>query len=115
MAMHLSSLGCLAWSPAGDDKLLISGVLFSLQPRLAQGRYLFKSWWQPRPTRRSAGCVSHDSQVSSALCKWGRMWGHEGPRWGWGRCAPSSMLLLIQLLSAAPFGLLGEETRQVRG
>ncbi|XP_025853100.1 glycosylated lysosomal membrane protein isoform X3 [Vulpes vulpes] len=41
------------------------------------------------------------------------MWGHEGPRWGWGRCAPSSMLLLIQLLSAAPFGLLGEETRQV--
>ncbi|CAK7309835.1 Glycosylated lysosomal membrane protein [Vulpes lagopus] len=41
------------------------------------------------------------------------MCGHEGPRWGWGRCAPSSMLLLIQLLSAAPFGLLGEETRQV--
>ncbi|XP_025286636.1 glycosylated lysosomal membrane protein isoform X1 [Canis lupus familiaris] len=38
---------------------------------------------------------------------------HEGPRWGCGRCAPSSMLLLIQLLSAAPFGLLGEETRQV--
>ncbi|KAM6167104.1 glycosylated lysosomal membrane protein isoform 3-T3 [Erethizon dorsatum] len=35
------------------------------------------------------------------------------PRWGWGHCAPSPMLLLILLLSTAPFGLLGEETRQV--
>ncbi|XP_023598373.1 glycosylated lysosomal membrane protein isoform X2 [Trichechus manatus latirostris] len=35
------------------------------------------------------------------------------PRWAWGRCAPSPMLLLSLLLSAAPFGLLGEETRQV--
>ncbi|KAM6167103.1 glycosylated lysosomal membrane protein isoform 2-T2 [Erethizon dorsatum] len=35
------------------------------------------------------------------------------PRWGWGHCAPSPMLLLILLLSTAPFGLLGEETRQL--
>ncbi|XP_048212512.1 glycosylated lysosomal membrane protein [Perognathus longimembris pacificus] len=35
------------------------------------------------------------------------------PRLGWGHCAPSPMLLLSLLLSAAPFGLLGEETRQV--
>ncbi|XP_012514050.1 PREDICTED: glycosylated lysosomal membrane protein isoform X2 [Propithecus coquereli] len=33
--------------------------------------------------------------------------------WGWGHRAPSPMLLLSLLLSAAPFGLLGEETRQV--
>ncbi|KAL2771530.1 glycosylated lysosomal membrane protein isoform 4 precursor, partial [Daubentonia madagascariensis] len=33
--------------------------------------------------------------------------------WGWGHCAPNPMLLLLSLLSAAPFGLLGEETRQV--
>uniref|UniRef100_A0A8C9DSD0 Glycosylated lysosomal membrane protein n=1 Tax=Prolemur simus TaxID=1328070 RepID=A0A8C9DSD0_PROSS len=32
---------------------------------------------------------------------------------GWGHRAPSPMLLLSLLLSAAPFGLLGEETRQV--
>ncbi|XP_027630275.1 glycosylated lysosomal membrane protein isoform X3 [Tupaia chinensis] len=32
--------------------------------------------------------------------------------WGWGRCAPS-LVLLLSLLSAAPFGLRGEETRQV--
>ncbi|XP_008153870.2 glycosylated lysosomal membrane protein isoform X1 [Eptesicus fuscus] len=37
----------------------------------------------------------------------------EEPRWGWGHCAPSPILLL-SLLLAAPFGLLqGEETRQV--
>ncbi|KAF6074888.1 hypothetical protein HJG60_009303 [Phyllostomus discolor] len=36
----------------------------------------------------------------------------EEPRWGWGRCDPSPILFL-SLLSAAPFGLLGEETRQV--
>ncbi|XP_005867644.1 PREDICTED: glycosylated lysosomal membrane protein isoform X2 [Myotis brandtii] len=36
----------------------------------------------------------------------------EEPRWGWGRCAPGPILLL-SLLLAAPFGLLGEETRQV--
>ncbi|KAM8817891.1 glycosylated lysosomal membrane protein isoform 2-T2 [Rhynchonycteris naso] len=36
----------------------------------------------------------------------------EGPRWGWGHYAPTPILLL-SLLSAAPFGLLGEETRQV--
>uniref|UniRef100_A0A8C4PT50 Glycosylated lysosomal membrane protein n=1 Tax=Equus asinus asinus TaxID=83772 RepID=A0A8C4PT50_EQUAS len=41
------------------------------------------------------------------------MCGCEEPRWGWGHCAPSPMLLLSVLLSAAPFGLLGEETRQV--
>ncbi|XP_010593135.1 glycosylated lysosomal membrane protein isoform X2 [Loxodonta africana] len=35
------------------------------------------------------------------------------PSWGWGLCAPSPILLLSLLLSAAPFGLLGEETRQV--
>ncbi|XP_062962334.1 glycosylated lysosomal membrane protein isoform X2 [Cynocephalus volans] len=35
------------------------------------------------------------------------------PRWGWGHCALSPMLLLSLLLSAAPFGLLGEKTRQV--
>uniref|UniRef100_A0A2R8P7M2 Glycosylated lysosomal membrane protein n=1 Tax=Callithrix jacchus TaxID=9483 RepID=A0A2R8P7M2_CALJA len=33
--------------------------------------------------------------------------------WGWGRCAPSPLLLLTLLLFAAPFGLLGEETRQL--
>ncbi|XP_059530844.1 glycosylated lysosomal membrane protein isoform X2 [Myotis daubentonii] len=36
----------------------------------------------------------------------------EEPRWGWGLCAPGPVLLL-SLLLAAPFGLLGEETRQV--
>ncbi|XP_054419307.1 glycosylated lysosomal membrane protein [Pteronotus mesoamericanus] len=36
----------------------------------------------------------------------------EEPRRGWGRSDPSPILLL-SLLSAAPFGLLGEETRQV--
>ncbi|XP_036298289.1 glycosylated lysosomal membrane protein isoform X2 [Pipistrellus kuhlii] len=36
----------------------------------------------------------------------------EEPRWGWGHCAPSPILLL-SLLLAAPSGLLGEETRQV--
>ncbi|XP_070253076.1 glycosylated lysosomal membrane protein isoform X2 [Myotis yumanensis] len=36
----------------------------------------------------------------------------EEPRWGWGHCAPGPILLLTLLL-AAPFGLLGEETRQV--
>ncbi|XP_042781654.1 glycosylated lysosomal membrane protein isoform X2 [Panthera leo] len=41
------------------------------------------------------------------------MCGSEGPRRGWGRCAPSPMLLLSLLASAAPLGLLGEETRQV--
>ncbi|XP_062048469.1 glycosylated lysosomal membrane protein isoform X1 [Lepus europaeus] len=41
------------------------------------------------------------------------MCGCGGLRWGWGRCAPSPMLLLSLLLSSAPFGLLGEETRQV--
>lgn len=38
----------------------------------------------------------------------------EEPRWGWGHWDPSPILFL-SLLSAAPFGLLGEETRQVRG
>nr|XP_020025413.1 glycosylated lysosomal membrane protein [Castor canadensis] len=33
--------------------------------------------------------------------------------WGWGQYARGPMLLLSQLLFAAPFGLLGEETRQV--
>ncbi|KAM5257126.1 glycosylated lysosomal membrane protein [Ctenodactylus gundi] len=33
------------------------------------------------------------------------------PRWGWGH--PSPVLLLSLLLSTAPFGLLGEEARQV--
>ncbi|XP_035578465.1 glycosylated lysosomal membrane protein-like isoform X2 [Zalophus californianus] len=37
----------------------------------------------------------------------------EGPRWGRGHCAPSPTLLLGLLMSAAPLGLLGEETRQV--
>lgn len=37
----------------------------------------------------------------------------EEPRRGWGRCAPSPVLLLSLLLSAAPLGLRGEETRQV--
>ncbi|XP_019566759.2 glycosylated lysosomal membrane protein isoform X2 [Rhinolophus sinicus] len=37
----------------------------------------------------------------------------EGPRRGWGRCAPSPVLLLSLLLAAAPLGLRGEETRQV--
>uniref|UniRef100_A0A8C8WWN6 Glycosylated lysosomal membrane protein n=1 Tax=Panthera leo TaxID=9689 RepID=A0A8C8WWN6_PANLE len=41
------------------------------------------------------------------------MCGSEGPRRGWGRCAPSPMLLLSLLASAAPLGLLGEETRQL--
>ncbi|XP_045732590.1 glycosylated lysosomal membrane protein isoform X3 [Mirounga angustirostris] len=41
------------------------------------------------------------------------MGGREGPRWGRGRCAPSPTLLLGLLVSAAPLGLLGEETRQV--
>ncbi|XP_047697080.1 glycosylated lysosomal membrane protein isoform X2 [Prionailurus viverrinus] len=41
------------------------------------------------------------------------MCGSEGPRRGWGRCAPSPLLLLSLLASAAPLGLLGEETRQV--
>ncbi|XP_049490754.1 glycosylated lysosomal membrane protein isoform X3 [Panthera uncia] len=41
------------------------------------------------------------------------MCGSEGPRRGWGRCAPSPTLLLSLLASAAPLGLLGEETRQV--
>lgn len=36
----------------------------------------------------------------------------EGSCWGWGRCAPGP-LLLLSLLWAAPFALLGEETRQV--
>ncbi|XP_005006233.1 glycosylated lysosomal membrane protein isoform X3 [Cavia porcellus] len=34
-------------------------------------------------------------------------------RRGWGHCAPSPILFFSLLLSAAPFGLLGEETRQV--
>ncbi|KAI2519685.1 glycosylated lysosomal membrane protein [Homo sapiens] len=34
--------------------------------------------------------------------------------WGWGHCAPSPLLLWTLLLFAAPFGLLGEKTRQVR-
>ncbi|NP_001243533.1 glycosylated lysosomal membrane protein isoform 2 precursor [Homo sapiens] len=33
--------------------------------------------------------------------------------WGWGHCAPSPLLLWTLLLFAAPFGLLGEKTRQV--
>ncbi|KAF6292906.1 glycosylated lysosomal membrane protein [Rhinolophus ferrumequinum] len=37
----------------------------------------------------------------------------EEPRRGWGRCAPSPMLLLSLLLSAAPLGLRGEDARQV--
>ncbi|KAM5200870.1 glycosylated lysosomal membrane protein isoform 1-T1 [Hipposideros larvatus] len=37
----------------------------------------------------------------------------EEPHGGWGRCAPSPMLFLSLLLSAAPLGLLGEEARQV--
>ncbi|XP_007946799.1 glycosylated lysosomal membrane protein [Orycteropus afer afer] len=41
------------------------------------------------------------------------MCGSGNPCWGCGRCAPSPMLLLSLLLFAAPFGLLGEETRQV--
>lgn len=38
----------------------------------------------------------------------------EGPRWRWGRGAPGPTLLLSLLASAAPLGLLGDETRQVR-
>ncbi|XP_004629988.3 glycosylated lysosomal membrane protein [Octodon degus] len=34
-------------------------------------------------------------------------------RWGWGPCATSPMLLLSLLLSTAPSGLQGEETRKV--
>ncbi|XP_030887540.1 glycosylated lysosomal membrane protein isoform X3 [Leptonychotes weddellii] len=41
------------------------------------------------------------------------MGGREGPGWSRGRCAPSPTLLLGLLMSAAPLGLLGEETRQV--
>lgn len=41
------------------------------------------------------------------------MCGGEGPRRGWGRCAPGRALLLSLLASAAPLGLLGEHTRQV--
>ncbi|XP_019518165.1 PREDICTED: glycosylated lysosomal membrane protein isoform X2 [Hipposideros armiger] len=37
----------------------------------------------------------------------------EEPHGGWGRCAPSPILFLSLLLSAAPLGLLGEEARQV--
>ncbi|XP_047560626.1 glycosylated lysosomal membrane protein isoform X2 [Lutra lutra] len=37
----------------------------------------------------------------------------EGPRWCWGRGAPSPTLLLSLLASVAPLGLLGGETRQV--
>ncbi|PNI30181.1 GLMP isoform 13 [Pan troglodytes] len=33
--------------------------------------------------------------------------------WGWGHCAPSPLLLWTLLLFAAPFGLLGEKTRQL--
>ncbi|XP_021493403.1 glycosylated lysosomal membrane protein [Meriones unguiculatus] len=36
-----------------------------------------------------------------------------GPRWGWVPCAPTPWLLLGLLVCVAPFGLLGEETRQV--
>lgn len=35
------------------------------------------------------------------------------PCWGWGPWAPNPLLLLSILVSAAPLGLLGEETRQV--
>ncbi|ERE87414.1 lysosomal protein NCU-G1-like protein [Cricetulus griseus] len=35
-----------------------------------------------------------------------------GPYWGWVPCAPTPWLLL-SLVCAAPFGLLGEETRQI--
>ncbi|XP_057582456.1 glycosylated lysosomal membrane protein isoform X1 [Hippopotamus amphibius kiboko] len=38
---------------------------------------------------------------------------YEEPCRGWGPCAPSPVLLLSLLMTAAPFGLLGEETRQV--
>ncbi|XP_072802471.1 glycosylated lysosomal membrane protein isoform X2 [Vicugna pacos] len=41
------------------------------------------------------------------------MSGCEEPCRGWGHCAPSPVLLLSLLLTTAPFGLLGEETRQV--
>ncbi|KAM6217188.1 glycosylated lysosomal membrane protein [Rhynchocyon petersi] len=41
------------------------------------------------------------------MCSWGEI--HRG----WGPCAPSPVLLLSLLLSVAPFGLLGEETRRV--
>ncbi|XP_069846270.1 glycosylated lysosomal membrane protein [Dipodomys merriami] len=41
------------------------------------------------------------------------MWGCTEPCLGWGHFAPSPVLFLSLLLSAAPFGLLGEETRQV--
>ncbi|XP_045640156.1 LOW QUALITY PROTEIN: glycosylated lysosomal membrane protein [Ursus americanus] len=41
------------------------------------------------------------------------MCGSEGPRWGWGHRAPGPTLLLSVLVSAAPLGLQGEETRQV--
>lgn len=41
------------------------------------------------------------------------MSGYEKPSRGWGFCAASPVLL--SLLMAAPLGLLGEETRQVRG
>lgn len=37
----------------------------------------------------------------------------EEPCRGWGHYVPSPVLLLSLLLTAAPFGLLGEETRQV--
>uniref|UniRef100_A0A8C6RLU6 Glycosylated lysosomal membrane protein n=1 Tax=Nannospalax galili TaxID=1026970 RepID=A0A8C6RLU6_NANGA len=41
------------------------------------------------------------------------MWSPEEPRWGWGPRAPTSLVLLSVLVSAAPLGLLGEETRQL--
>uniref|UniRef100_A0A8C6IE51 Glycosylated lysosomal membrane protein n=1 Tax=Mus spicilegus TaxID=10103 RepID=A0A8C6IE51_MUSSI len=36
-----------------------------------------------------------------------------GPHWGWVPCAPTPWLLLSLLVCSAPFGLQGEETRQV--
>lgn len=51
--------------------------------------------------------------VPSALRSSVRMCGSEEPCWG--LSAPGPTLLLSLLLSAAPSGLLGEETRQVRG
>lgn len=68
-----------------------------------------------RPLKRSAGRESCDSEaLPPSLTSCGCMFRCWEPQWGWVPCAPTPWLLLSLLVCAAPFGLQGEETRQVR-
>lgn len=68
-----------------------------------------------RPLKGSAGRESCDSEaLPLSLASCGCMLRCWGPHWGWVPWAPTPWLLLSLLVCTVPFGLLGEETRQVR-